>query len=68
MEKFHDRCQANRTRAAGARIAVAKYEQRGAQAFAAATQEIASDFRNWFKCGSTLPRKFFFDEDEIVAD
>jgi hypothetical protein len=68
MEKLNDGCQADRAGAVRARIAIAKYEQRGAQAFAAATQEVAGYFRNWFECCSTLPRKFFFDEDEIVAD
>ena len=68
MEKLHDRRQADRTGAVCASITIAKYEQRRAQPFAAATEKIAGYFRNWFECGGTLPRKFFFDEDEIVAD
>jgi hypothetical protein len=54
MEKLHDCGQSNRTGAVCASITIAKYEQRGAQPFAAATEKIAGYFRNWFECGSTL--------------
>ena len=68
MEKLDYDSETNGAGAARARVTIAENQQGRPQAFAAAAQEIAGDFGDWFERSGALSRKLFFDEDEIVAD
>ncbi len=68
MEQFDNGGQANRAGTARASVPIAKNQQGRPQALAAAAEEIAGNFGDRFERSGALPRKLFFDEDEVVAD
>src|SRR5205807_9982409 len=51
-----------------ARVACGKKQESGTHALPASAQQIRSDFGNRRKSGFALPRKLFFDQEEVVAN
>jgi hypothetical protein len=68
MQEFHDSSQTDRTAIGAACVARREEQERGAQAFSATAEQVGSDFRNRRKSSVALPREFFLDQNEIVAD
>jgi hypothetical protein len=68
VQELHDSSQADRTAIGAACVARREKQERGAQALSAAPEQVRRDFRNRRKSSVTLPREFFLDKREIVAD
>jgi hypothetical protein len=68
MQKFNDGGEANGAAILAARAACGKEQEGGAQAFPSPAQQIRSDFRDSGEGCVALPREFFLDQKEVVAD
>lgn len=68
MQEFYDSCQTDRAAIGAACVARRKKQERGAQALSSTAEQVRRDFRNGRKSSFALPREFFLDQNEIVAD
>ena len=68
MKKFYDRGEVHRALAIHAGVAVGQKQKGGAQALAAAAQQVAGDFADRLKSRRALPRKLLLDQDQVVTD
>jgi hypothetical protein len=68
VKELYDRSQADRTAIGAACVARREKQKCGAQALSAPAEQVGGDLRNWRKSSFALPREFFLDQREIVAD
>ncbi len=68
VQEFYDSGQTNGAAIGAACVACREKQERGAQALPAPAEQIGSNFRNRRKSSLALPREFFLDKSEIVAD
>ena len=68
MQKLNDRRETDSAAIFAARVPCGKEQERGTHALSASAQQIRSDFGNRRKSGFALPRKLFFDQEEVVAN
>jgi hypothetical protein len=68
VQKLDDCCEADSAAIFAARAACGKKQERGTHALPSPTQQIRGDFGDGRKSGITLPREFFLDQNEIVAN
>src|SRR5229473_1970143 len=69
VQQLDHGAQANRALAvASARVARGKQQERRAQTFAAAAQEIAGDFGNRLERSGSLPRQLLLHQNKVVPD
>ena len=68
MQEFDDRSQSDGTAIGASCVARREKQERGAQTLPPAAEQVRRDFRNRRKSSFALPREFFLDKREIVAD
>src|SRR5258706_814505 len=68
MQKLDNGGKADSAAIFAARVTCGKKQERGTHALPSAAQQIRSDFRNGRKSGIALARKFFLNQEEVVAD
>lgn len=68
MKKFDDGGKPNRAAVSAACVTRRKEQKRGTQPLPSTTQQIGDNFGDGGKGRVTLPRKFLFDQNEVVAD
>ena len=68
VQEFYDSSQADRTAIRAACVARREKQERGAQALSATAKQVRGDFRNRRKSSFALPREFFLNKRDIVAD
>jgi hypothetical protein len=67
VQQLHHRRQPDRAPGFSPRVAIAQKQERGPQALAPTTKQIAGNLRDGLERGRTLPRQFFLDQREIFA-
>src|SRR5437899_8657774 len=68
VQKLDDRGETDSAAIFAARVAGGKKQERGTHALPTSAQQICSNFGNRRKGGSGLPRKLFFNQEEVVAN
>jgi hypothetical protein len=68
VEKLDDGRESDGTVTGTAGVSRGEKKQCRAQAFSAAAEEVAGNFRHRLKSGRALSGQFLFDEDEIISD
>ncbi|MGB2901002.1 MAG: hypothetical protein WBB89_17205 [Candidatus Acidiferrum sp.] len=68
MQEFYDGSQTDGAAIGAACVARREKQERGPQPLSATAEQVRSDFRNRRKGSFALPREFFLDQREIVAD
>jgi len=68
VQKFDDRGETDGAAISAARITRGKKQERGTHALPTTAQQIGGNFGDRRKGGFGLPRKLFFDQEEVVAD
>jgi hypothetical protein len=68
VEKFDHGGEADCARTIFSGVGVGEEEKRGAETFAATSEQIAGDFADRLVGRGTLAGKFLFDEHQIVAN
>jgi len=68
VQEFYDGSQTDGAAIGAACVARREKQERGPQPLSAAAEQVGGDFRNWWKGSFALPREFFLDQCEIVAD
>jgi len=68
VQEFDYGGELDRARPAVSGVTCGEKEERGAEAFAATTQEIGGDFGDGLEGGGALSRQLVFYEDEIISD
>jgi hypothetical protein len=68
MDQLDHCAQPDRTSSPVSRVSRRQQQQCRAQALAAASQQVARDFRHWFDSRAVLERKLLLDLDQVVAD
>jgi len=68
VQEFYDGGQTDRAAIGASGMARGEKQERGPQPLSATAEQVRSDFRNRRKSSFALPREFFLDKREIVAD
>ncbi len=68
VQEFYDSGQTNGAAIGAACMARREEQERRPQPLSAAAEQVRRDFRNRRKSSFALPREFFLDQREIVAD
>jgi len=68
VQEFYHGSQTDRAATGAACMTRREKQECGAQALPAPSEQVRRDFRNGWKSSFALPREFFLDKSEIVAD
>jgi len=68
VQEFYDGSQTDGAAISASGMARGEKQERGPQPLSATAEQVRSDFRNRRKGSFALPREFFLDQREIVAD
>jgi hypothetical protein len=68
VQEFYDRSQSDGTAIRASCMARREKQERRPQSFSATAEQVCGDFRSWRKGSFALPREFFLDKREVVAD
>jgi hypothetical protein len=68
VQEFYHGSHADGAAIGASCMACREKQERGPQALSPATEQVRRDFRNRRKSSFALPRQFFLDKSEIVAD
>jgi hypothetical protein len=68
VQEFYNGSQTDRAAIGASGMTRREEQERGAQALPATAEQVGRDFGNRRKSSFALPREFFLDQREIVAD
>ena len=68
VQEFHDGSKPDGASIGASCVARREKQEGGAQALPTAAEQVRRDFRNRRKSSVALPREFFLDQREIIAD